>query len=412
MRNHYRRTISIPAIAALILILSACGGDDSLSVISLPTPIADDYIVSNLFPGFDGNPKAITITPKSGKSEGEVTVYYEGTGITNYSRRTAAPSGIGLYMVTFDVAATSGFNAGYRLFAGVLDIDNFNPDSDFGFNAGTGTINAYYSSGSPLVRIPLTINGVPVTAIRDQAFYKSAVASVAIPDSVKSIGDGAFYQTANLRRISMGQGIESIGNYAFYQSGLDAVFLPEGLQSIGDWAFSGCKNLTSIIIPPGVQSIGDSAFSLCESLISVTLSDGLTSIGGRAFDSCEKLANINLPDSIVSIEAEGFNDCGSLTSIVIPAGMKSLEYAIFLKCGGLTGITIPAGIEKIGDYAVGWCLNLSSVTFEATITAANFSETESFYGDLRAKYLANPDGGPGTYTTANPGEASTVWTKQ
>jgi hypothetical protein len=42
------------------------------------------------------------------------------------------------------------------------------------------------------VRIPRRINGVPVIAILDKAFYKSDIRSVSIPDGVSFIGKQAF----------------------------------------------------------------------------------------------------------------------------------------------------------------------------------------------------------------------------
>jgi len=73
---------------------------------------------------------------------------------------------------------------------------------------------------------------------------------------------------------------------------------------------------------------------------------------------------------------------------------------------GLTGITIPNSITSIEDNAFSGCTSLTSVTFQGTITTANFGSS-AFNGDLRTKYLA---GGIGTYT--RPSGSSTTWTKK
>jgi hypothetical protein len=78
------------------------------------TPTAEDFTVNGLSQIFDGNPKTVTITPKQGKSTGAITVYYNGVA--------AAPSAIGSYPVTFDVAAVEGWNAVTGLSAGTLVI--------------------------------------------------------------------------------------------------------------------------------------------------------------------------------------------------------------------------------------------------------------------------------------------------
>ncbi len=66
-------------------------------------------------------------------------------------------------------------------------------------------------------------------------------------------------------------------------TGLTSVTIPNSVTSIGDGAFSDCSGLTSVTIPDSVTSIGDYAFSSCTGLTSVTIPDSVTSIGDGAF---------------------------------------------------------------------------------------------------------------------------------
>jgi len=79
-------------------------------------PIADDFTIrgTGTFT-YNGSPRSVTITPKPGKSTGAITVKYNGN--------TAAPSAVGTYTVTFDVAVAAGFNAVSGLSAGTLTIN-------------------------------------------------------------------------------------------------------------------------------------------------------------------------------------------------------------------------------------------------------------------------------------------------
>jgi len=67
-------------------------------------------------------------------------------------------------------------------------------------------------------------------------------------------------------------------------------------------------------------------------------------------------------------------------------------------------------VTSIGYRAFEGCNGLTSVTFGGAIPASDFSTDSPFPGDLRAKYFA-AGGGPGTFTTANPGD-NPVWVKQ
>ena len=83
------------------------------------TPVASDYIISKLGQSF-GSVTAVSIMPKSEKSTGAITIYYEGTG---YGKTTILPTAIGSYTVTFNVAAAAGWNAASGLSAGTLTIN-------------------------------------------------------------------------------------------------------------------------------------------------------------------------------------------------------------------------------------------------------------------------------------------------
>ncbi len=82
-------------------------------------------------------------------------------------------------------------------------------------------------------------NGVPVTSILMDAFdLNERLVSVRLPDSVLSIGMGAFYDCSKLREVTI-----------------------PNVRTIGPCAFGECRLLFSITIPDCVENIGDEAFS-------------------------------------------------------------------------------------------------------------------------------------------------------
>jgi uncharacterized protein YjdB len=78
------------------------------------TPVLSDYIITGLTQIYTGSPCSVTVMPKSGKSPGDITVYYNGSA--------TAPSAAGSYVITFDVAAAQGWNSASGLNAGTLVI--------------------------------------------------------------------------------------------------------------------------------------------------------------------------------------------------------------------------------------------------------------------------------------------------
>jgi hypothetical protein len=92
--------------------------------------------------------------------------------------------------------------------------------------------------------------------------------------------------------------------------------IPNGVESISNFAFYQCRSITSLHIPGSVKTIGSSAFEDCTGLTSVSLSEGTETISGSAFEGCSGLSRINLPCSITAISINAFKNCSGLTSIV------------------------------------------------------------------------------------------------
>lgn len=167
--------------------------------------------------------------------------------------------------------------------------------------------------------IPAEIDGLPVTAIRDNAFYGCLdLEYVTIPDTVTSIGESAFGMCLNLKGIT----------------------IPEGVTSIGDSAFVECWALESIELPDSIESMGSRAFAGCDGLTSIKLPENLTRIKSETFSHCVKLSAITIPKNVLQIDDGAFYNCESLTSVIIPVNVKYLwGSSTFTGCTGLTDIT-------------------------------------------------------------------------
>ena len=138
-----------------------------------------------------------------------------------------------------------------------------------------------YTGTSSVVSIPSTLGGYTVTAVGDSDNYfpfmsNKTITSVTIPNTVTTLGEGAFSSCTSLQTVT----------------------LPSGLTEIADSLFAGCTSLKTINIPSTVTSIGPYAFTGCSSLASVTLPAGLTSIGNYAFLGCTSLMELTLGKNV------------------------------------------------------------------------------------------------------------------
>ena len=219
--------------------------------------------------------------------------------------------------------------------------------------AGELTIPAYvYSEG----------RAYSVVAIGEKAFDQCNITSVTIPNSVTYIASYAFLGTHALTSIVVESGntvydsrnncnaiVETATNTLI--TGCQSTIIPESITSLGQGAFSQCDNLTSITIPNSVTTIGADAFYYCDNLASVNLGEGVQTIGYYAFARCNALTTITIPNSVTTIREGAFFECDNLASVNLGEGVHTIGYCAFEYCHALTSITIPASVTSIDNYA-------------------------------------------------------------
>ena len=204
-----------------------------------------------------------------------------------------------------------------------------------------------------------------VTSIGSNAFSGcSNLTSVSIGNSVTSIGSNAFSGCSGLTSISVESGntkydsrdncnaiIETASN-TLIKGGNNTV-IPNSVKTIGNSAFYGSTGLTSIEIPNSVTSIRDGAFYGCTGLTSISVESGNTIYDSR--DNCNAI-----------IETASNTLITGCKNTTIPNSVTAIGYSAFYGCTGLTSLTIPNSVTSIGNSAFYGCSSLTDVICEAT----------------------------------------------
>ena len=217
--------------------------------------------------------------------------------------------------------------------------------------------------------------------------------SISIPESISFIDDGAFEGTAWYNNLP--DGLIYIGKMAFAYKGempantqieikngttalraglfrgfanLTAIRLPEGITAIASNTFRDCTGLTEISLPSSVTAVEDYAFAGCTGMTSCSLPPALCSIGESAFRNCVGLESIEIPESVTEIGRYAFSNCLGLTSIHIPGSVSEISDGMLIGCRNLTSLTFPEGITSIGAEAFATCRGLVTLSLPQTLT--------------------------------------------
>lgn len=251
-------------------------------------------------------------------------------------------------------------------------------------------------SGSPITSLTIGTNeftGTP-TVVIPSGFLSGAsnLKSLTLGKNVVSVGSSAFVGSA-LETVTLSEGLTTIDYGAFSFSQVASVNLPSTLTTIGNYAFQSVK-LTTIDIPGTVQTVGDSAFQ-DTTLSSVALHEGTTSLGARAFSGTQ-LDTFILPVSVTSLGSDllsgstvkhltiGSTSFSGAPTYTVPSyvfsGMSSLQSVTFGKNvraiddnafaygnSALATVNFPDTLESIGNYAFN-STGLISVSFPSSLT--------------------------------------------
>lgn len=229
-------------------------------------------------------------------------------------------------------------------------------------------------------------------------FGNANISVLQIPDSVKTIGEGAFGQMG-VTTVILGSGVKEIGQQAFVAcKKLSRVVLgsydnanskikDSSLLHIGDYVFRGCELLDSIEMPSTLKTVGSYAFrdtglyknangvvyagnwvvDYNEQIPSaVSILEGTVGIANYAFYNCTNLSTVSVPSSVKYVGRAAFYDCSALASVELPLELERIEDYTFYRCKSLVLLDLPPMLTYIGRSAFYKCGSSASIMMNDT----------------------------------------------
>ena len=306
------------------------------------------------------------------------------------------------------------------------------PASDFTYEITEGGVTVTgYTGGELVVLIPDTIEDKPVTAIAEKAFEgKGNLKAISVPDSVTSIGNGAFAGCKGLTSLrtpvytcpdapffgALFGAASHEANGGSVPATLATLVLTAG-ETIPDYAFYACRGLEAVSLPAGLTEIGDFAFYACQALTYIPAAHtALTAVGDHAFTGCAALLSLELPATTRTMGKAMLEGCGKLESLTVsfPGGQadspsadgsaedaeQSTAYLGYLFGASdytftagyipasLMTVTVTAGCTAIPPNAFFECASIREIRLPDGVTSIG---RRAFYGCERLTAVTLPD---------------------
>lgn len=157
-----------------------------------------------------------------------------------------------------------------------------------------------YLGSSSTVSVPNFLNEKIVKNIHSYCFSsKDKIQSITIPNSVISIGSGAFSGCNGLTKVNITD-LAAWFNISFSSSASNPLYYAQHL-------YLNNTELTEITVPSSITKINNYALYGASSITSITIPSSVTSIGDYAFSNCSAMQRIFIPRNVTVIENYSFN---------------------------------------------------------------------------------------------------------
>lgn len=283
-----------------------------------------------------------------------------------------------------------------------------------------GNRNRYWQDAIKHVVLPNTIREVG-----QDAFYRySTLSSIELPENVEYVGNNAFYMTENLRNITVHaqtppvceNNLDSYNGtgkrwqltvpdgtfhaYRIHTQWGNMLIVPEtpveitvdvatpgelGLLALNEAGY--LQEINKIHVSGELNADDWSNLKGMPNLIEVDLSGVLnTSLPNEQFSGKWAITQVQVPAGLQTIGEYSFNGTG-IQQIDLPETLQQINSSAFTYCTSLQSIVIPDSVTQWGDNIFEYCYSLSSVHIPTGVTSIPY---RAFY-DCNLQEVVIPD---------------------
>lgn len=220
----------------------------------------------------------------------------------------------------------------------------------------------------------IDMTNVDIETIPVKAFTNTSIRFIDFPTKLKTIGDNAFDDRLLTGPLVLPEGLDSIGKEAFQKNYITEVTIPESVRAIGQSAFYYNQSLKSVTLNNSMETINRSLFNSCNKLAVVRGGRNVKIVDQSAFAGCDSLRSIS-DITPVTINSSAFYNCRKLESLNF-SRIKSIGYESFYYCFGLKEADLTT-LTSINNRSFVACTGLKKVTLGNDITTI---KSEAFNG--------------------------------
>ena len=230
----------------------------------------------------------------------------------------------------------------------VKDLEAIADCKDLKINLDLSGTTLYSNEGTLLTEFPKTL--LESTTINPRS--EAVLTGIVLPDGIESLAGYCFIGCKSLASVTLPDGLKTIGVSAFQETAITSITFPESLETINGSAFKESMLEGELTVPEGVTVSSTSTFS--HTNITSAVWNTSSDMENHTFSGCMSLQTVTV-NNCGSIDYNAFGmDCTVSTLIINMTTPPAIARKSEFTATGIEHIYVPAEAVETYKAAEGW----------------------------------------------------------